>query len=302
MCQAVGKVPGSLIDWAAGVIGIPCAVVRAQINDESGGQDVTSPKGAQGYAQFEPGTWAQTGCSGSPHNVNDSMKCYAKLMYQLVQQYHGNVRDALAAYNAGPGNLAAGYGYADNILAAAGQSSGLTSAGGNPNAVLTSAQAQSASAGDDCAFSIGGQHIGILFGHGPSLPSACILRKTEIRALVGALILVGGALITLPGLVIVMAYGFRATGAAAALTQSAAAVPGYGKAVKAATRSRGSQSASKGRGGGGQPSTRPARPRPATRSGGGGARPPKPPVTDPAVEPEERVEPPGRFNYRRRNA
>jgi hypothetical protein len=91
-------------------------------------------------------------------------------------------------------------------------------------------------AGPDCAFSIGGQHIGLIFGHGPSLPSACLLRKTEVRAVMGALILVGGALVMLPGLVIVMAYGFKASGAAAATARAARYVPGGGTAVRAASR------------------------------------------------------------------
>ena len=232
MCQAVGQVPGSLIDWAAKVIGVPCQVVAAQITDESGGNPAAvSPTGAQGVAQFEPGTWQGLGCPGSPKNVNDAMKCYAKYMYQLLQQYHGNVRNALAAYNAGPGNIQAGYGYADNILAASGQSPGLAASGGDPNAVLTSAQQQQTSAGNDCALSLGGQHIGILFGHGPTLPSACLIRKTEVRAVLGAIILVGGGLIVLPGLVIVLAFGFRASGAASTVAQAASAVSPYGRVV-----------------------------------------------------------------------
>jgi hypothetical protein len=43
-------------------------------------------------------------------------------MNQLLAEEHGDVRNALAAYNAGPGNLSAGYGYADSILSLAGQS------------------------------------------------------------------------------------------------------------------------------------------------------------------------------------
>lgn len=246
MCQAIGQVPGTLIDWAAGVIGIPCAVVSQQITLESGGQlGAVSPTGAQGPAQFEPGTWSSQGCSGSPFNANDAMKCYAQFMYQLVQQFHGNVRDALAAYNAGPGNLQAGYGYADSILSASGQASGLKAGQGDPgSAQVTPAAAQQAQAGDDCAFSIGGQHIGILFGHGPSLPSACLVRKTEIRALIGGLLLGAGALMVLPGLVVVMAYGFKASGAAAAVGQVAHVVPGpYGKAIGTATRAAGTRRA-----------------------------------------------------------
>lgn len=276
MCQSIGAVSGTLIDWAAGVVGIPCAVVRAQIQDESNGQlNAVSPTGAQGPAQFEPGTWSGLGCAGSPFNANDAMKCYAKFMYQLVKQYHGNVRDALAAYNAGPGNIGAGYGYADNILRAAGQNSGLQAGTGtgNTGAVPSSAAADqtAAAAGPDCAWSLGGQHIGLLFGHGPTLPSACVIRKTEVRAIMGGLILFAGGLVMMPGLVIVMAYGFKATGAAAGAMRAAQYVPGGGTAVRAARTagaaySRGApQKASKPRGRAGVTSTR----KPTAAAGGG---------------------------------
>ncbi|SRR6266481_3986664 len=105
---------------------------------------------------------------------------------------------------------------------------------GGGQAAVTAASQQAAAAGPDCAFSIGGQHIGILFGHGPTLPSACLVSKTEVRAVLGGLILVAGALVMMPGLVIVMAYGFKATGAAAATAKAAQYIPGGGTAVRAA--------------------------------------------------------------------
>jgi Lysozyme like domain len=101
---------------------------------------------------------------------------------------------------------------------------------GGGQAAVTAAQ-QQASAGPDCAFSIGGQHIGILFGHGPTLPSACLISKTEVRAILGGLIMVAGGLVMMPGLVIVMAYGFKATGAAATAAKVAPYLGPYGKAV-----------------------------------------------------------------------
>jgi len=130
-CDGIGSVSAAQINAAAAATGMPCAVVRAQIAMESGGDpNAVSPTGAQGVAQFEPGTWARTGCAGSPFNVADAMACYSKLMGQLIKQFGGDVQKALAAYNAGPGDLAAGMGYANTILGNAGSGAGLSASGG----------------------------------------------------------------------------------------------------------------------------------------------------------------------------
>lgn len=240
--QPVGQVSGSLIDWAAGVIGISPAVVAAQINMESGGQPgAVSSANAQGVAQFLPSTWSGLGCGGSPFNVTDSMRCYAKYMYQLVQQFHGNVRDALAAYNAGPGNLQAGYGYADSILAAAGQPRNVRSSGGTgTSAELTAAKQgqQTADVGaskdPSCAWGIhGGIPIvsKIPIVGGKFTADLCFLRKTTIRHAIGGLIVGAGFLVMLPGVAITIAYGFRASGAARVAAQSAGALGPPGRAV-----------------------------------------------------------------------
>lgn len=198
MTAAVGQVPGKLIDWAAGVIGIPSSVVAAQITDESGGNpEALSSTGAQGVAQFEPYTWSGLGCAGSPNDVNAAMRCYAKYMYQLVQQYHGNVRDALAAYNAGPDDLAAGYGYADSILSNAGQPSSATATGGTGD---TTATLTSATGGSDC--------LTALFPH----TSWCPMTKSEARALIGGLVLVGGGLVMAVGLALVAVFALNRAG------------------------------------------------------------------------------------------
>lgn len=104
------------VQAAAKATGLPADVVGAQVYTESNfNPDAVSPTGAQGIVQFEPDTWETYG-SGSPFNVSDAFAAYAKYMKSLLKDEHGNVRNALAAYNAGPGNLAAGYGYADHIL------------------------------------------------------------------------------------------------------------------------------------------------------------------------------------------
>lgn len=122
----------SQVDAAARTLGIPSAVVGEQIATESSfDPNAVSPAGAQGIAQFEPGTWATWG-HGSPFNADDAFAAYTAYMGSLLKQFKGNLRDALAAYNAGPGNLAAGYGYADGIINQAGAQNvtGSTTAGG----------------------------------------------------------------------------------------------------------------------------------------------------------------------------
>jgi hypothetical protein len=177
----VGQVPGRLIDWAAGVVGIPADVVAAQISEESGGDPAAvSPTGAEGVAQFEPGTWSGLGCAGNPHDVNAAMRCYATYMYQLLRQEHGNVRDALAAYNAGPGNLQAGYGYADTILANAGQPSNLAGKGGTGP---SGAGPQPAGGSQNtCLFGFPGVNLPVIGNAG----SFCLFPKHTARAWIGA--------------------------------------------------------------------------------------------------------------------
>jgi len=73
-----------------------------------------------------PDTWASLNIGGSPFDPDKAFQGYAKYMSQLLRDEHGNVRKALAAYNAGEGNLPAGYGYADKILQQSGQPATLT--------------------------------------------------------------------------------------------------------------------------------------------------------------------------------
>lgn len=110
----------SQVDAAAKALGVDPAVVATQIDDESGfDPNARSPVGAEGIAQFMPGTWATWG-HGSPWNPDDAFAAYTAYMGHLLKQFNGSLRDALAAYNAGPNNLRAGYGYADKIIKQAG--------------------------------------------------------------------------------------------------------------------------------------------------------------------------------------
>lgn len=60
-----------------------------------------SSVGAMGMMQFMPDTWAQYG-RGSIFDPRDALFAAARYLRALLRRYKGNVRLALAAYNAGP--------------------------------------------------------------------------------------------------------------------------------------------------------------------------------------------------------
>lgn len=111
----------ALVERASQDTGIPVQIIAAQIALESNwNPKAISKTGAQGIAQFEPDTWKEYG-SGDPNDPIAAMQAYTRYMKYLMNEEGGDVELALAAYNAGPGNIGAGMGYADQII----QSSGL---------------------------------------------------------------------------------------------------------------------------------------------------------------------------------
>lgn len=62
--------------------------------------DSVSPKGAQGVFQFMPATWKQYG-NGDPRDDYASTEAAGKFMRDLIDQYGGDVRAAIAHYNGG---------------------------------------------------------------------------------------------------------------------------------------------------------------------------------------------------------
>lgn len=100
------------------------AVIAAQIDAESGwNPNAVSPVGAQGLSQFMPGTWSGWGRDdngngrASPFDPADAIMAQGRYMCHLADLVRGYIDDgraqgsvldlALAAYNAGPGNVLA---------------------------------------------------------------------------------------------------------------------------------------------------------------------------------------------------
>ncbi len=85
---------------------ISAALISAQIYAESNFNPFAqSPAGAQGIAQFMPGTARSYGLS-NPFDADAAIDAQAHLMRDLLRRF-GSVPLALAAYNAGPAAVAA---------------------------------------------------------------------------------------------------------------------------------------------------------------------------------------------------
>jgi Transglycosylase SLT domain/D-alanyl-D-alanine carboxypeptidase len=82
---------------------VPMALLAAQLYAESGFNPFArSPAGAQGIAQFMPGTARAYGLS-NPYDPAAAIDAQAHLMSDLLRRFGGKQALALAAYNAGPG-------------------------------------------------------------------------------------------------------------------------------------------------------------------------------------------------------
>jgi soluble lytic murein transglycosylase-like protein len=96
----------ALVAAAARREGVPEGLLAAQLQVESGfDPGAVSPAGAQGIAQFMPGTARSLGLD-DPFDAAKAIDAQAHLMRDLLRRL-GSVPFALAAYNAGPGAVGA---------------------------------------------------------------------------------------------------------------------------------------------------------------------------------------------------
>jgi soluble lytic murein transglycosylase-like protein len=95
----------SLIQNAASQHGVSPSLVRAIIQTESGGDPkAVSSAGAMGLMQLMPSDAHEAGIS-DPFDPAQNIAAGTQQIAGYLQQYHGDLDLALAAYNAGPGNV-----------------------------------------------------------------------------------------------------------------------------------------------------------------------------------------------------
>ena len=84
---------------------VPGELIRGIIMAESGFQPhVVSSAGAQGLMQLMPGTAEELGVT-DPFDIKENIEGGVRYFKQMLDQFEGDVKLSLAAYNAGPGTV-----------------------------------------------------------------------------------------------------------------------------------------------------------------------------------------------------
>ena len=93
------------ITSAASEAGVKPALVLAVVMEESSGDPrARSPKGAQGLMQLMPATARELGVQDS-HDPEQNLRGGARYLARMLDKFDQDLDLALAAYNAGPGNV-----------------------------------------------------------------------------------------------------------------------------------------------------------------------------------------------------
>ena len=95
----------NLINEKAKKFNIDPALAQAMVDKESSRNPMAvSPKGAQGLLQLMPATGKELGLK-DPFDPDQNLEAGFKYLNQMKDRFGGDMKKALAAYNAGPGNV-----------------------------------------------------------------------------------------------------------------------------------------------------------------------------------------------------
>lgn len=91
------------VEKASAKYGLPAELIRSVIRAESNFQPkAVSPAGAQGLMQLMPATARELGVE-DPFDIEQNIDGGARYLRQMLDMFDGDLKQALSAYNAGPG-------------------------------------------------------------------------------------------------------------------------------------------------------------------------------------------------------